>query len=1327
MASTPEEKPQRATAAQLANRKIKDVRRRRPNTATPSSAGASSNPFDTSASQPTNGFSFGQSQSFPGASSAPSQPTQNGTSSPFSFGGGSGGGGGSSSFNFASPSFGSGPAPSNPFASMSTGAPSQQEETNGFSGFKGNMFSLPPTGSQAPAQQALPSTGLFGQNNTTGGMFGSSSTPASSQPAAATPTATAGIFGQPAASSAAPSPSIFGQSSTSKPSAFGQSTAFGDDSMQTSPDAKGAAAASKPSIFGNGTPAAAPPVFGGLSSEAKPAASTEQTPSKPLFGAKPAEQATPATPLFGATTQSTSATPAASTPAPAPSASTPNLFGAKPADKPATPFQNPFQSTNLFSGAPAASNTPQEKEQEEKKASEPASTTPFQFGATNTGGASLFSKSASAAPAPASGGLFGVKPAFGASQPAGAGNLFAPKPAATTEQSTPKAPEGNPFGSLFAPKPATTQEKPEPTPAPAPAGGPFGSLFAPKPSTPAEAEKKAEPPKAAPAAPLFSASTPAGGAPNLFAPKPPSFPSSTTEPKTQTPGFTPAVPAPVSSSFKVNGTEKALSTKPAETQRFETLQPRKLPTDLSTELKDDAELLHRIRMLNECFKREITGLDPGKDDFDLIVQFYMRVRETIGAPTAGTKRKTRDDEETAADTHTQKKVKPFGASSVETPSSKVNAPEMNIAPSSITSTPSKLFGSSQTTPSKPAEENDGNSSTANIFAKSFSNSKSSESETAKAEAPRPSTPESSKPSMFSTTPTTSPAKPLFPTASVTKESTSTSTSLFSSSVSKPTTAAAPANPFAPKPAATTTSDSTSASAFQIPKFGGASGGPVDFLAQFKSQADKNAEKEKEKRKAEDFDSEEEDEAEWERRDAEEQRKKREEMESRSKKPPKFVPGKGFVFEDEDSEKTPEPKKAEDAVVPNGPSASAAGASVFDTKSKSSAKSSNIFGHLSATPSEVEENDADETDDAGDEASESESKGVSASESNDDGDLNKALAKSKQTTSDKTTSEDSATPAPASEGRSLFDRVATPTEEKKNPFGGLLGASKLPGPATPTLFASPSKPSSDQGSGSNVFGSSLNTGGLFATPAPATSGSSTGSIFGAKPGSDNTWKMNSPIKFAADSASASKENSGSTTPASDSSKPFSTLFGAPAGSKLSDSSSQKPLGFSFGGPSQQAPSVLAPSTLTSATPSGTSTPGASDTGANGSSDGDAVEALPQVDLARGGAGEEDEDVVFESRARGLQLKAGAGWESKGVGFLKILKNRETSRARILLRADPSGNIVLNAALMKAITYKASGNSVQFLVPQPEGPPESWAIRVKKEETETLASKMEETKA
>ncbi|RAL03845.1 RanBP1 domain protein [Aspergillus ibericus CBS 121593] len=1351
MSSTPDDKPQRATAAQMANRKIRDIRKRRPNSAAPGAPAPSfgGGPFNSidpntvsstpaNPQPPSNGFTFGQNQSFPGASPAPAQSNQNG-GTPFAFGSGSGSS--SSSFNFSS-SFGGTSSTSNPFASMNTTSTSSDQSSKpaSFSGFQGSLFNAPPAGSQSPAQQPLPSGSMFGtpsqQNASSGGLFGTNAAggpPVSS--GAATPT-TGSIFGQNNAAASTPSTNVFGQSSVKKPSPFGQSTAFGSDSMQTSPDAKGSASQSKPSIFA-GAPAP-PPSFGGNTSFSStgggslfgaPTSSAAETPSKPVFEFK---SSTPSSSLFGgATTQTTSiATPSASTPASAAATTaTPassSIFGAASAAKPSV---NPFQSTNLFQSTPSTAQKPAEEKKEEDKPAELQPKSPFQFTpSTTTTGSSLFSKSETTAPAAPSAGLF---------QTSSTKDLFEPKPAATAAPEQPKA-AGNPFGGLFA-KPATPS-KPAVEQQPLPSSStPFQGLFS-KPSTPSDAGKTNEAEKqSTPGQLSFTPSTNGfSQTSNLFSPKPPASPAPALETKAQTP-LTSAVPA--ESPFKVNGVK---STPPVQTNgipapsTFGQIQTPKVSDKADKKTTEDAEMLYRMRVLNECFKREMAKMDPSTQNFDSAVQFYMRVRATLGA-SVGAKRKAAGDN---VEGGPAKKVQTFG-----TPFGHAAAPKENSTAPAVTapsSTPFKAFGTSQTAPSSgkrksiddgddrsPAKRVNGDSTTASIFAQSFSKSKTESDESVDAESSsvRPSTPESTKPALFSTTPSTAPAKPSFSFPPAGKKD-SAPAPLFSSSMSSATSTSAapvgdaPKNPFVLKPTG-------NEGASSLPKFG--STGGTDFFAQFKAQSAKDAEKEKEKRKAEDFDSEEEDEAEWERRDAEEQRQKQESFDSQTQKRAKFVPGKGFVFEDECNDSSE--KKSEEASA----AASSAETSVFAKQNNTAVKSSNIFGHLSATPSEADDNDneADDTEEASTPGDESD-------------DTTESSPAKSGTTDAKADAAESSAKDSESGGRSLFDRVQYDEdgkpkrqgeEEQKGSMSTLFGSSKFSSSFnTPTSLTPASSSESSQAASkpptTSIFGAANTSSSIFGTPLSG-SGTNTPSLFSAGQGTttsagDNTWKPNSPIKFATDSASAStsKPDSGSATPAPEAPKPFSNLFGAPP--SLTKSSTSKPttpsLGFSFGAPNQSAPSLLAPSILTSATPSRSSTPGgASDTGAEESGDGDAAESLPQVDLSRGGAGEENEDVVAESRARAMKHSTAGGWESQGVGFLRVLKDRTTSRGRILVRADPSGNVILNARLMNEIKYSVAKNSVQFMVPQAEGPPQLWALRVKTNaDAERLCAAMEETK-
>ncbi|KAJ5082966.1 hypothetical protein N7532_012009 [Penicillium argentinense] len=115
-----------------------------------------------------------------------------------------------------------------------------------------------------------------------------------------------------------------------------------------------------------------------------------------------------------------------------------------------------------------------------------------------------------------------------------------------------------------------------------------------------------------------------------------------------------------------------------------------------------------------------------------------------------------------------------------------------------------------------------------------------------------------------------------------------------------------------------------------------------------------------------------------------------------------------------------------------------------------------------------------------------------------------------------------------------------------------------------------------------------------------------------------------------------------------------------------------------------------------------------------------------DLSTANAGEENENVEFECRARAFKLTT--GWTSQGMGSMRLLKNPETGRARIVLRADPGGNVIINTLLKKELGWTVTGGSIQFLVPESEAGarPAQWALRVKKDNLDDLVKRIEENK-
>ena len=331
-------------------------------------------------------------------------------------------------------------------------------------------------------------------------------------------------------------------------------------------------------------------------------------------------------------------------------------------------------------------------------------------------------------------------------------------------------------------------------------------------------------------------------------------------------------------------------------------------------------------------------------------------------------------------------------------------------------------------------------------------------------------------------------------------------------------------------------------------------------------------------------------------------------------------------------------------------------------------------------------------------------------------------------------------SPASEGGgSLFDRVQVDNEGKPvrdvQPDKVDRETTKEDNPAT-SLFGGSKFASSFNASGSVTpqfsFGGSGETTPRTPSPAkselerPATSTSMFGSL---PPASASTTPPASP---SAPSLFATSAKSGATPNASSAPSPSifanmttqaPVLFGNTFSASSSSSAPQTTL---FGAGTEQ-PKPLFPGPLASTSSSQASSAASSTDASRATSPGqdEETENLPQVDLTRG-AGEENEEVLFESRSRGLKLIGGSGWVPQGVGFLRVLKNRETGRSRVLLRADPSGNIVLNTLLVPQIEYSQRGSNVQFVVFK-EAKPEQWTLRVKTENLATeLSTVMQENK-
>lgn len=561
--------------------------------------------------------------------------------------------------------------------------------------------------------------------------------------------------------------------------------------------------------------------------------------------------------------------------------------------------------------------------------------------------------------------------------------------------------------------------------------------------------------------------------------------------------------------------------------------------------------------------------------------------------------------------------------------------------------------------------------------------------------------DSSKRSKMSFSASTTPTKPLSTTASLfddilnsgSKPQTPQQSNVFSAAADKtpaPPATAPPAksNPFAaitrnvsatPGPAFKPTGHSVGAlqveptnipkpaapPAFQIPKFGGGAVAATGTPNFLSSFGQKAADEEAKarERRKEEDMDSDEDEEEWERRDAEEQAKKKAELEAAAK---------AVKFSLDTS------KKADSSAKP-----------VFSFGSQSSMTSSqsNIFGNLSnSKPDEDEDDDAD---------------------TEEDEEVDAAV---KQTS-----------PAKPAAGKSLFDRVSFDADKDKS--------TDAPGTSFKfSSFGSNNSPAADntwKESTGIRFGDSTGTTTPDGSPAKAAGASVFSSATPAAPAP----------KFSFGAASQS-------TPSGDKPSPFSGMFGAKsddtpkpaASSSVSIFDSAKPsgsTGFQFGG---AGASTLAPpsgsSVFASAATSRATTPGAVTTDAEGSaaeSEPSDTPNEPQRDLTA----LTPEDLATSNLAHEARCKAtkfvDKAWQAQGLGPIRILTNKETSKPRILMRTDPGGKIALNfnVILNKDLYTVKSAKMVQLTVPADGKKMETYMCTFKdKDKAEEFVAKLHE---
>ena len=557
-------------------------------------------------------------------------------------------------------------------------------------------------------------------------------------------------------------------------------------------------------------------------------------------------------------------------------------------------------------------------------------------------------------------------------------------------------------------------------------------------------------------------------------------------------------------------------------------------------------------------------------------------------------------------------------------------------------------------------------------------------------------------------------------------------------------------------------------AFQPPKFN-VSGSGSNFMGQFGQLAAKENEKEKEKRKLEEFDSEEDDEAEWERKDAERQKAKKARIEAETADTKgmkaKFVNNE-FVFENSNKQvdtlaaEKPDPpqyslgvsKATEGSSLFSRPTSPAnsitGGTSVFNSPNLSGSaaiSNENIFAHLSDVDSGAEGRSGKEDDDSISEADLDDGKNTETFKSAAKPGLKKldgGIQNPQEIESDDGESLEDAMKRAQKSGISTKIAPETTANTSSVSKGGLFDRIQMGENGKPERDSSPSSKTAESNNNatiSNIFGQ-----GSFGKPT---------NTFGKPPDNNeiHTWKADSPIKFGASSApvnfGSNKAPSFSFTPATpapsadkpttgatSATKPFGNLFGTTSqtssfGSPVPSQafSSGKPsVGFTFGTPKASGASLgqsAGDGALQSAPTSRGTTPDvttdAGDSAGDSNAEGDAPAAdNQQRDLTALSETElQEEEVLFDvAKGRAMRYEkplqdSSSSWVNKGVGPVRLLKSKSGGVVRILMRASPSGKVVINTRLMAKVSYtNPQPKTVQIPIMDETGQMSTWIIRL-----------------
>ena len=247
--------------------------------------------------------------------------------------------------------------------------------------------------------------------------------------------------------------------------------------------------------------------------------------------------------------------------------------------------------------------------------------------------------------------------------------------------------------------------------------------------------------------------------------------------------------------------------------------------------------------------------------------------------------------------------------------------------------------------------------------------------------------------------------------------------------------------------------------------------------------------------------------------------------------------------------------------------------------------------------------------------------------------------------------------------------------------------------------------------------------------------------------NHTWTAGSPIKFGEtpekaaapriDLTEASPEKDGDTTPTAGTPRPFGSLFGTTPASTFK--SGEMNSGFSFGAGKPDflnaKKSLDAASGLTSGISSRGTSPGLTDAESVQTDASDAMPPEPQANLSDSRSGEEGETCLFEAKSKALRLWNAEdvkgtkhepnSWSTAGVGTVRLLQNQETGKCRVVFRAEPNGNIILNFNLVSGLKYvgmdQGKSGAVKFpLYNDKTKRLDQWVFKVR---TKAMAAELE----